>query len=77
VKKAILPKIIFRFNVITIKIPMIFFSVTKHKEDPRWRLECRSRQHELHESKILLRHQSHIWQKYSAKENQNFDTLNP
>jgi hypothetical protein len=32
-------------------------------EDPRWRLGCRSRQHELCESKTLLRHCSHTWQK--------------
>jgi hypothetical protein len=45
-------------------------------EDPRWRLECRRRQHELCKSKILLRCCNHTWQKKSTKKNQNFDTLN-
>jgi hypothetical protein len=49
----------------------------KIREDPRWRLECRSREHEIRKSKILLRHWSHNWQKKSTKRNQGFDTLNP
>jgi hypothetical protein len=45
-------------------------------EDPRWQLECRSRQHELHKSKILLRPWSPTWKKKTTKRNQGFDTLN-
>jgi hypothetical protein len=45
----------------------------KWKKDPRWQLGCR--QHELHDSKILLRCWSHTWRKWSTKENQNFYTL--
>jgi hypothetical protein len=39
------------------------YSKKKYREDPRWQQGCRSRQHELHESKPLLRHWSHAWQK--------------
>jgi hypothetical protein len=46
-------------------------------EDPRWRLEGRSRKCELQKSKILLRYWSHTWQKKNTKKNQNSDTLNP
>jgi hypothetical protein len=46
--------------------------------DPRWQLQCRSKQCELLcKSKILLRYWSHTWQKKSNKRNQGFDTLNP
>jgi hypothetical protein len=34
-----------------------------HREDPRLQLEHKSRQHELHESKTLLRHWNHTWWK--------------
>jgi hypothetical protein len=33
----------------------------------RWQIECRSRQHELHKSKILLRHESHLAGKKNKK----------
>jgi hypothetical protein len=46
-------------------------------KDPRWWQEGRSRQCELHKSKILLRHWSHTQQKKTTKKNQNSDTLNP
>jgi hypothetical protein len=36
--------------------------------DPRWQLECRSRQCELCKSKILLRSWSHTWQKKKHQE---------
>jgi hypothetical protein len=54
-----------------------FLKYNTCRQDPRWRLEGRSRQCELHKSKILLRCWSHTWQKKTTKKNQNSDTLNP
>jgi hypothetical protein len=53
------------------------FHTTKNQyeeEDPRWWLEGGSRQHELCESNILLRHWSHTWQEKTTKKKQNSDT---
>jgi hypothetical protein len=49
----------------------------KNCEHTRWRLEGRSKQHELHKSKILLRCWSHTWQKKTTKNKQKSNTPNP
>jgi hypothetical protein len=76
-----------KFTLISLKnaktkiLNKIFASKIQHikrsnRRDPRWQLECRSRQHELCKSKILLKCWSYTWQKKSTKKNQNFNTLN-
>jgi hypothetical protein len=49
----------------------------KVRGDTRWQLQGRSRQCDLHKSKILLRHLSHTLQKNTTNKNQNFSTSNP
>jgi hypothetical protein len=39
-----------------------------YEEDPRWELECKSKQCELHKGKIFVRHWSHPWQKKKKKQ---------
>jgi hypothetical protein len=50
----------------------------RFQEDPRWQLDGTSRQHEPHESKILLRCWGHTWQKKKKKTRRiKTDTTNP
>jgi hypothetical protein len=50
---------------------------TTCREDPRWQIGHRGIKHELCESETLLRLWSHAWWRWSIKESQNFDSLNP
>jgi hypothetical protein len=44
---------------------LVFFKINKDREDPRLKLECRSRQCELHKSNLLLR----CWKPHMAEIN--------
>jgi hypothetical protein len=61
------------------KVKKMSFLIKDHweEEDPRWRLECKSRQHEFYKSKILLRHWSHTWHKKTSQEESKLQHCEP